>query len=83
MRADAEKLDLASLGTFDLVFADPPYALLLASRALASLGGALAEGVIAIVEHGIDAPPPTPAGLVAFDRREYGDTGITFFRKGA
>lgn len=83
VKADAEKLDLASLGTFDLVFADPPYALVLTSRALAKLGDALAEGGVAVVEHGIDAPPPTPAGLVAFDRREYGDTGITFFKRGA
>lgn len=83
IRADADKLDLASLGRFDLVFADPPYALVLTSRALARLGDVLAESGVAIVEHGIDAPPPTPAGLEAFDRREYGDTGITFFRRGS
>lgn len=81
MRADAERLSLASLGTFDLVFADPPYALVLESRALGGLAVTLSEGGVAVVEHGIDAPPPVPAGLEAFDAREYGDTGITFYRR--
>jgi 16S rRNA (guanine966-N2)-methyltransferase len=83
IRADADKLDLASLGRFDLVFADPPYALVLTSRALARIGEVIADGGLAIVEHAIDAPPPTPSGLEAFDRREYGDTCITFYRRGS
>lgn len=81
VRADAERLDLASLGRFDLVFADPPYALVLGSRALGALGSVLADAGVAVVEHGVDEPPPTPVGLEAFDRREYGDTGITFYRR--
>lgn len=81
IRADAERLDLAALGAFDLVFADPPYALVLESRALRGLAATLSEGGIAMVEHGIDAPPPVPAGLEAFDAREYGDTGLTFYRR--
>lgn len=81
VRADAERLELASLGPFDLVFADPPYALVLGSRALAALASVLAEGGVAVVEHGIDEPPPTPGGLEAFDRREYGSTGVTFYRR--
>lgn len=81
MRADAERLELASLGTFDLVFADPPYALVLESKALGRLAATLSEGGVAMVEHGIDAPPPVPQGLEAFDAREYGDTGLTFYRR--
>lgn len=81
VRADAERLDLATLGTFDLVFADPPYALVLESTALGSLAVTVGEGGIAMIEHGIDAPPPVPQGLEAFDAREYGDTGLTFYRR--
>jgi 16S rRNA (guanine966-N2)-methyltransferase len=81
VRADAERLNLASLGRFDLVFADPPYALVLESRALGAIASLLADAGVAVVEHGIEAPPPTPVGLEAFDRREYGDTGVTFYRR--
>lgn len=81
VKADAERLDLGSLGAYDLVFADPPYALAAASRAVASLGAVLGEGGIAVVEHRRGGEPPVPAGLEAFDRREYGSTGVTFFRR--
>ncbi len=83
LRRDAER-DLGDLGRFDLVFVDPPYALVPRSRAIASLPGLLAPGGSAVVEHATDAEPPTPAGLAAVDRRRYGSTGVTFYaREGA
>ena len=81
IRADAERLDLPALGRFDFVFADPPYALVQKSRAVAALEALLADGAVAIVEHDVKLPPPVPSGLEAFDAREYGSTGITFFHR--
>lgn len=82
MRRDLEKRPPADLGAFDVVFADPPYALVEGSRALAALAPCVAPGGVAVVEHDADTESPAIAGLVAADRREYGSTGITFYRRG-
>ena len=78
---DAEKLDLASLGRFDLIFIDPPYELVPASKAIGTVATALNARGLVVVEHALDAPPPVPRGLVADDAREYGSTGVTFYRR--
>jgi 16S rRNA (guanine966-N2)-methyltransferase len=64
-----------------LIFVDPPYADVVASKTIAGLAAWLAPGGIAVVEHASDAPPPLPEGLVAADVRRYGSTGVTFFTR--
>lgn len=82
MRRDLEKRPPSDLGDFDVVFVDPPYALVEGSRALAALGACVATAGVVILEHDSDTESPAIAGLVAADRREYGSTGITFYRRG-
>jgi 16S rRNA G966 N2-methylase RsmD len=69
---------------FAWVFIDPPYATLEAERALASLAGSdvLVSGAVIVVEHDKRRLPPDAAGdLKLVDRRFYGDTGISFYRR--
>ena len=84
MRDDARRAikRLTKMGeTFDVVFADPPYAsneleqLLLepATRALLAPQGTL------VVESDRRHALPTPEGLTAIDTRRYGDTLVTCF----
>ena len=68
--------------SFDVVFVDPPYALVEGSRALAALAACVAPGGVAVVEHDATTASPAIAGLVGADRREYGSTGVTFYRRG-
>jgi 16S rRNA (guanine966-N2)-methyltransferase len=80
--------DLARAGDvgFDWVFVDPPYAGDLASSALAVLGGgALLRGdAIVIAEHDRRSTlDPRYGALVLDDQRRYGDTAVSFFRRGA
>jgi 16S rRNA (guanine966-N2)-methyltransferase len=81
---------------FDLVLADPPWALVddgAALKALSALVGARAVGpkTWVVLEHSArTAPPPrlparpplpeTDAGLSRFDTRRYGDTALTFYK---
>src|SRR5688500_13537138 len=53
IRVDAERFPLGDLPPFDFVFADPPYALVQESRAVAAMGPLLATGGIALVEHDV------------------------------
>jgi 16S rRNA (guanine966-N2)-methyltransferase len=69
---------------FAWVFVDPPYASDEADRTLCALAGcgALAPGAVVIVEHDKRNVPPDAAGeLHLVDRRYYGDTGVSFFRR--
>jgi 16S rRNA (guanine(966)-N(2))-methyltransferase RsmD len=78
------RLDEAAGDGFAWVFVDPPYASEEAERTLAALagGGALAPGAVIIVEHDKRNVPPDAAGeLHLVDRRYYGDTGVSFFRR--
>jgi 16S rRNA (guanine966-N2)-methyltransferase len=79
------RLDPAEVGGgFAWVFVDPPYASDEAERTLAALAGcgALASGAVVIVEHDKRNVPPDAAGeLHLVDRRYYGDTGVSFFRR--
>lgn len=78
---DAERLDLSTLGTFDIVFADPPYEMTATSKAVATLASALSPRALAIVEHAKGEAPAIPRGLVPVDSREYGSTAVTFYRR--
>ena len=70
----------ATLASFDLVFADPPYGKGLGERALHSArqGGWLTPGALCVVEEVASAPfDPGPHFVVA-DERSYGETVIRF-----
>jgi 16S rRNA (guanine(966)-N(2))-methyltransferase RsmD len=68
-------------GRFLLCFVDPPYAEG-PEAALGAVARVLAPGGAVVAEH--DArrlPPDRPEGLVLEDRRSYGDTGISIYRR--
>ncbi len=69
---------------FSLVFVDPPYAAGEVEPVLALLSGGqiLDNGAVVIVEHGRRHQPPERVGaLELVDRRFYGDTGLSFYRR--
>jgi len=73
-------------GPFDLVFADPPYAARTPAQvaALVARSGVLKEGGVLVVEHDrrVEAPE-AHEGLVRTDSRRFGDTSVSFYRRGA
>jgi 16S rRNA (guanine966-N2)-methyltransferase len=78
---------IARGGPFDLVLADPPWALVEsgdAPRALADLvaAGALAPGALVVLEHSARTAPAEleGAGLVLDQTRRYGDTALAFYK---
>lgn len=80
-RRDAATLGKAgTIAPFGLVFADPPYGKGLAERALAEAvsGGWLQPNALVVVEEAAASPFAPPSGLVLLDRRDYGDTTVTF-----
>lgn len=80
-RRDAATLGKAgTIAPFGLVFADPPYGKGLAERALteAISGGWLEPGALVVVEEASASPFAPPAGLRLLERRDYGDTTVTF-----
>ncbi|MGH3779231.1 MAG: 16S rRNA (guanine(966)-N(2))-methyltransferase RsmD [Pseudonocardiaceae bacterium] len=69
--------------TYDLVLADPPYAL--DEAALGGVldalvgGGWLAPAALLVVERPVKAPAPTwPDGVFALTHRRYGDTAVYY-----
>ncbi|SMH40106.1 16S rRNA (guanine(966)-N(2))-methyltransferase RsmD [Mesorhizobium australicum] len=80
-RRDATSLGPSgTLGSFGLLFADPPYGKGLGERALASArdGGWIVAGSLCVVEEGADAPFSPGDGFEIVDERSYGDTIIRF-----
>lgn len=80
-RRDATRLgDVGTIAPFGLVFADPPYAKGLAERALQSAlaGGWLTADALVIVEEAAASPFQPVEGLELIERREWGDTSVTF-----
>jgi 16S rRNA (guanine966-N2)-methyltransferase len=77
---------ITARGPFDLVFADPPWALVDsgdAPRAVAELlGGAgmLAAGAVVVLEHSARTPPPAILGLALDEKRRYGDTALAIYK---
>lgn len=67
-------------GTYDLVFADPPYQQGLGEQALGALlkGAWLAPSALIVVEEDKRASFKTPAGFAELDRRKKGDTELIF-----
>jgi len=69
---------------FSWVFVDPPYAAGQVEPVLALLSGGqlLDNGAVVIVEHDRRHQPPERVGaLEMVDRRFYGDTGLSFYRR--
>lgn len=80
-RRDATRLgEAGTIAPFDLVFADPPYGKGLAERALQSAlaGGWLAADALVVVEEAAALPFQPVEGLDLIERREWGDTSVTF-----
>jgi len=74
---------LASLpaASFDLAFVDPPYAVG-PEGALGALDRVLRPGATVVAEHDRRTPPPDRMGSLSLvDRRAYGDTGISIYRR--
>jgi 16S rRNA (guanine(966)-N(2))-methyltransferase RsmD len=68
-------------GSFDLAFVDPPYAEG-PGAALEALDRVLRSGATVVAEHDRRSAPPDRIGeLVLQDRRAYGDTGISIYRR--
>lgn len=66
---------------FDLIFLDPPYRMDMSAMCEYLARGLLTEDGMIVCEHDRSTPPHTPDNLILHDRREYGNTGISFFIK--
>jgi 16S rRNA (guanine966-N2)-methyltransferase len=76
---------LGRSGPFDLVFADPPWALVdagEADRALVALvrDGLLCEEATVVLEHSSRTDPRDVDGFDRQSTRRYGDTALTFYK---
>jgi len=76
---------LAGEAPFDLVLADPPWALVdtgEAPRVLADLARStlLADGALVVLEHASRTPSPPIDGLTEQQSRRYGDASLTFYK---
>ncbi|MEO1490986.1 MAG: 16S rRNA (guanine(966)-N(2))-methyltransferase RsmD [Pseudomonadota bacterium] len=81
-RRDATRLGPCRGAPHEFVFADPPYAKGLGSRALHSAldGGWIAPGAVVILEEQADAEITLPSALTVTDSRRYGDSQIMILR---
>lgn len=71
-------------GPFDLVFADPPYRFSGYAALMAAVAPLLAEDGELAVEHSARVTLPAEiAGLVRVDHRRYGESALSFYRRGA
>lgn len=79
-----KQLIAADEGCFGWVFIDPPYAAGEVPAVLDLLGDGrlLASGAVIVVEHDKRHVPPDAAGTLRLvDRRSYGDTFLSFYRR--
>jgi len=80
----ADPAGAAAVGPFDIVVVDPPYADVPSLvRALGQVAAHVRPGGVVISKHfWRDAPPPV-IGLLASEReRRFGETALTFYRRG-
>jgi len=83
-REDVAAFLARSRDAFDLAFVDPPYSVPLASlgTVLERLAPRLSNGATVVVHRRYGGEPlAAPPGLVATDRRRYGDTELWRFEK--
>lgn len=70
-------------GEFDIVFADPPYGRGWAQSVVEMVFKfeiLTADGIL-VLEHGLDDEPQTPEGGIKAQKKRYGDSVVTFFRR--
>ncbi len=80
-RRVTDALRMLPAASFDLAFVDPPYAEG-PGAALEALDRVLRPGASVVAEHDRRSPPPDRIGALALaDRRAYGDTGISIYRR--
>jgi 16S rRNA (guanine966-N2)-methyltransferase len=88
-RIEEATASLATQGPFELVLADPPWALVpsgQAPRALAALiaamveARALDEDALVVLEHAARDPSPSFEVLTLDETRVWGDTAVSFYR---
>jgi len=88
LRLDVSKA-LAMLGRegarFAVVFLDPPYASPESAATLEAIGagGCLQPGAVVVAQHPTKAPLVPPSTLMLWKDRRFGETTLTFFRRGA
>jgi 16S rRNA (guanine966-N2)-methyltransferase len=84
LRSSSFLKKITPLEGFDLVFVDPPYRREIAAKTLEQIAShdILAENGLLVVEEdsGVDLPGNSK-GLKLTDRRTYGDTAVSFYRK--
>lgn len=71
-------------GTFELAFADPPYALVREAafaETLERIAARLAPGAVLVLEHAAEDEPSGGAALALDRRRRYGDSAVSLFRR--
>ena len=74
---------LTEAGPFDLVYADPPYNFQPYDALIAGAAPLLAGDGEVVVEHSSRRDMPVLAGaLVRTDTRKYGESSLSFYRKG-
>ena len=77
-----ELAKLCGTGPWDLVFADPPYEFFAFDSLLSGVQNLLADSGHLAIEHSTRQTPPQKSGLLeAIDRREYGESIMTIYRK--
>jgi 16S rRNA (guanine966-N2)-methyltransferase len=77
-------LPLLGAGEADIIFVDPPYKAKLATPILQTADTAdllKSDGVFAIEHANDDRLPEETHKLVCYDRRKYGQTAVSFYRK--
>jgi 16S rRNA (guanine966-N2)-methyltransferase len=72
---------LGGRGPFDLVFFDPPYAMVLDDPLRLALARAVAPGGLLVVERSARGTDPPIEGLSPVDERRYGDTRLSLYRR--
>lgn len=71
-------------GSFDVVFADPPYRFRRYARLLAAAAGLLAADGVLVLEHAdAENVPEDAAGLRLVASRRYGDSRLSFYEPGS
>jgi 16S rRNA (guanine966-N2)-methyltransferase len=76
---------LSGKGPFDLVLADPPWALVDTGDAVCALAdlvatGALSDHAFVVLEHAARSESPAIAGLTLDGTRRYGDTALAIYK---
>lgn len=88
VKADVHAWVARDVGSYDLIFVDPPYAKYPSDRdhlkellAKGSLAARLAEEGLMVIEQSIGEPVREGAGFTFLERREYGSSAILLYAK--